>query len=123
MTSIVAEQHEKRTIKNPHMYHEKLHIRFQAYIRGYLLRKKIADRHFYFNDHLKKIIAIQAWWRCVRQRKRYSKSLKERDRQNEVFHQNKYINTKLNKMNDADDKLNRFRKHVSFKLFASYILN
>jgi len=110
----VAEQHEKYTIKN-YIYDEKLVIRLQARIRGYLLRKRITDRLLYFNDNKKKVIAIQAWWRCIKQRKQYCKLLAERVRQNEIFYQNKYLNIQTNKINDTNDRLSRYKKHVSFE--------
>ncbi|KAH0952189.1 hypothetical protein HN011_000264 [Eciton burchellii] len=110
LTSIMAEQHEKYAIKN-YIYDEKLAIRFQAYIRGYLLRKRITDRLLYFNDNQEKVIAIQAWWRCIKQRKQYCKLLAKRARQNEIVYQNKYLNTKTNKINDTNDRLSRYKKH------------
>jgi len=119
--SIMAEQHEKYTTKN-YIYNEKFVIRFQAYIRGYLLRKRITDRLLYFNDNLEKIIAIQAWWRCIKQRKKYCKLLAKRARQNEIFYQNKYLNTKPNKINDRNDRLSRYKKHVSFESYIFHIV-
>lgn len=107
------------------MYDEKLLIKLQAYIRGYLLRKRIANRYAYFNNNLRKIIIIQAWWRGVRQRKHYRKLLQKR-RQNMLLHQNKFSNAKKNKddkpchskllnakINDKNDKLSRYKRHVS----------
>lgn len=107
------------------MYDEKLFTKLQAYIRGYLLRKRIANTYAYFNDNLRKIITIQAWWRGVRQRKRYRKLLQKR-RQNKLLRQNKSLNTKINKddkscynkllnarTNDKNDRLSRYKRHVS----------
>jgi regulatory protein YycI of two-component signal transduction system YycFG len=122
LTSIMAEQHEKYAMKN-YIYDEKLAIRFQAYIRGYLLRKRITDRLLYFNDNQEKVIAIQAWWRCIKQRKQYCKLLAKRARQNEIVYQNKYLNTKTNKINDTNDRLSRYKKHVSFEFRIFYIDN
>ncbi|RLU14769.1 hypothetical protein DMN91_012656 [Ooceraea biroi] len=110
ITSVMMEQHEYYSTKN-YPYNEKLLIGLQACMRGHLLRKKIMDRRFYFNDNLENIIMIQAWWRCVRQRKRYCKLLEERDRQKEIFHQNKYSNIKTNKINDTDDKSSRYKRY------------
>lgn len=93
------------------MYDEKLLTNLQACIRGFLLRKRIADRYAYFDDNLKKIIIIQAWWRGVRQRKQYCKFLKRR-RQNMLLYQskNKLLNARAN---DKIDKLSRYKRHVS----------
>lgn len=99
-------------------YDEKLFTELQACIRGYLLRKRIADRYAYFDDNLRKIIAIQAWWKGIRQRKRYRKLLKKR-RQNMLLHQSKFLNAKTNNKllnagaNDKSDKLSRYKRHVS----------
>lgn len=107
------------------IYDEKLLTKLQACIRGYLLRKEITDRYTYFHDNLRKIIAIQAWWRGVRQRKQYCNML-ERRRQM-LLHQNKFLKIKTsiedkscqNKLlnvrtNDKSDRLNRYKRHVSF---------
>jgi myosin heavy subunit len=105
------------------IYDENLFTGLQAYIRGYLLRKEVAKRRAYFNDYVRKVIAIQAWWRGIRQRKRY---LKERQRQNALLRQNKLLSAKKNykddklrqdkiKVRTSDrDKLGRYKKHVSF---------
>lgn len=108
------------------MYDEKLLIKLQACIRGYLFRKRINDRYAYFDDNLRKIITIQAWWRGIRQRKQYRKLLKRR-RQNMLLHQNKSLNAKTNnkdnrscqnkllnaRANDKGDRLSRYKRHVS----------
>ncbi|XP_011265580.1 ras GTPase-activating-like protein IQGAP1 [Camponotus floridanus] len=108
--------------KNYTAYDEKLFIRLQAGIRGYLLRKKIVDRYAYINDNIRSIIMIQAWWRGIRQRKQYHKLLKEKElnalhhnqllsaktnHKNNKLHQNKLSNIKENNKND---KLNRYKK-------------
>lgn len=108
------------------MYDEKLFIRFQSWIRGYLLRKKIADRYAYILDNIRSIIMIQAWWRGIRERKRYHTLLKEREQQlNALLHHNKLLNTKINKNDklyqdkplnvkrNKNDKLNRYKKQVN----------
>jgi len=105
--SILAEKHEEVYM----MYDEKLFINLQACIRGFLLRKRIADRYAYFNDNLRKIIMIQAWWRGVRQRKQYRKLLKRR-RQNMLLYQSKN-KLLIARTNDKIDKLSRYKKHVS----------
>lgn len=53
-------------------------IKFQAHIRGYLLRKRISDRFTHFYDNIEKVKQLQAWWRNVLIRKYYKKLLKER---------------------------------------------
>lgn len=106
-------------------YDEKLFTKFQACIRGYLLRKRIADRYAYFDDNLEKIIVIQAWWRGIRQRKQYRKLLQKR-RQNILLNQSKSLNAKTNKEDkscrskfsnaktiDKNDRLSRYKRHVS----------
>ncbi|CAL1687839.1 unnamed protein product [Lasius platythorax] len=102
--SVITEKRQKNYV----IYDEKLLIRLQAWIRGYLLRKKMTDRYAYINDNLRSIVMIQAWWRGIRQRKRYHKLLKERERQlNALLRHNKLLNAKANNKND---KLNRYKK-------------
>ncbi|XP_063995334.1 ras GTPase-activating-like protein IQGAP1 [Diachasmimorpha longicaudata] len=60
---------------------EKLIIHLQAFIRGYLVRQRIATRLEYFHDNTDKIIKIQAWWRGVLHRRLYRKKLVERIRE------------------------------------------
>ncbi|XP_018395983.1 PREDICTED: ras GTPase-activating-like protein IQGAP1 [Cyphomyrmex costatus] len=102
--SILAEKHEEVYT----IYDEKLLTKLQACIRGFLLRKNIADRYAYFDDNLRKIIMIQAWWRGVRQRKQYRKLLKRR--QNWLLYQskNKLLNARAN---EKSDKLSRYKRH------------
>lgn len=53
---------------------------------------------------------IQAWWRGIRQRKRYHKLLKNRERQlNASSRHNKLLNAKENNKNY---KLDRYKKQV-----------
>ena len=80
-------------------------IRFQAYIRGYLLRKKFSDRLTCFHDNVDKIIRIQAWWRSIVQRKRYVKLLENKKK---AF-QNTYVKVKPKYINILD----YYREHVS----------
>jgi len=107
------------------IYDEKLLTKFQACIRGYLLRKRITDRYAYFDDNLRKIITIQAWWRGIRQRKLYRKLLKKR--RHMLLHQSKSLNARIAKdddklyqnkslnarVNNKSDKLSRYKRHVS----------
>ncbi|XP_071553686.1 ras GTPase-activating-like protein IQGAP1 [Temnothorax nylanderi] len=117
--SIIAEKREEDYM----MYDEELLAKFQACIRGYLLRKQIADRYAYFDDNLRKIIMIQAWWRGIRQRKQYRKLLQKR-RKTMLQHQSKSLNAKTNKddkschsklsnarTNDKNDRLSRYKRH------------
>lgn len=113
------------------MYDEKLLVKLQACIRGYLMRKRIADKYAYFDDNLRKIIMIQAWWRGIRQRRQYRKLLEKR--KNMLLHQSKSLNTRTNnkdnkschnkllnaRTNDKNDRLSRYRRHVSsnFQIF------
>lgn len=46
-------------------------IRLQAYIRGYLVRERLAQRLHHFHSNVDSVIKIQAWWRKVIQRQRY----------------------------------------------------
>lgn len=113
------------------IYDENLFTRLQAYIRGYMLREKIIKRRAYFNDYVRKVIMIQAWWRGIRQRKRY---LKERERQNILLRQHKLLSAKKDynnkvrqdklkaKSSDWDDKLSRYKRYVSFDLIFGLIL-
>ncbi|XP_018366382.1 PREDICTED: ras GTPase-activating-like protein IQGAP1 [Trachymyrmex cornetzi] len=103
--SILAEKHEEVYM----MYDEKLFINLQACIRGFLLRRRIADRYAYFDDNLRKIITIQAWWRGIRQRKQYRKLLKRR-RQNMLLYQSKN-KLLIARANDKIDKLSRYKRH------------
>ncbi|XP_070512336.1 ras GTPase-activating-like protein IQGAP1 [Cardiocondyla obscurior] len=119
--SIIAERYEEETYI---MYDEKIIIALQAYCRGYLLRKRMAEKYAYFDYHLKKIILIQAWWRGVMQRKKYHKLLQKR-RQNILLLQNKSLNAKSNNKNDKlyydkllnaktihkNDRLSRYKRH------------
>ncbi|XP_011692559.1 PREDICTED: ras GTPase-activating-like protein IQGAP1 isoform X1 [Wasmannia auropunctata] len=103
------------------MYDKKSLIKLQAYTRGYLLRKRIADRYAYFDDNLRAIVTIQAWWRGVRQRKQYRKLLKRR--QNMLLNQRKFLNAETNKdnvyqnkllngrANDKSDRLSYYKRH------------
>ncbi|XP_032684173.1 ras GTPase-activating-like protein IQGAP1 isoform X1 [Odontomachus brunneus] len=78
---------------------EEIITRFQACIRGYLLRKKIHEIRSQFKKNLKKVVMIQAWWRGVMQRKRYLKFL-ERKWQDATLHEHKSLNAKT--MNSYD---------------------
>ncbi|XP_006618095.1 ras GTPase-activating-like protein IQGAP1 isoform X1 [Apis dorsata] len=94
----------KNTIIREHEEHKisKQIIRFQAYIRGYLLRKKISDRFTYFYDNIDKIIKIQAWWRSIVQQKRYMRLLEEKKKFNEKEFQNTYLEVKAKYINVLD---------------------
>lgn len=106
---------EERQINN--IIYEKIIIRFQARIKGYLLRKKIKNR--YFHNNLKKIIRIQALWRGIKQRKQYRKLLEEKRKRTRSLCLNKSLNTNKNR-NYKDDILNRYNDKVSFHLFNLY---
>ncbi|CAL7946505.1 unnamed protein product [Xylocopa violacea] len=82
-------------------------IRLQAYIRGYLLRKKISDRFTYLYDNVDKIVRIQAWWRSIVQRKKYTKLLEEKWKCNGERSQTKYLNVKTKYENILD----YYKKH------------
>lgn len=99
---------------------EEIIIKLQSRIKGYLIRKKIFDRCSYFHRNLEKIIAIQAWWRGIAQRKRYLKLLRaQRKRENAILHENRLLNTKARGM---DDILRQYRKQVSFEFhFCGFI--
>ncbi|XP_017888182.1 ras GTPase-activating-like protein IQGAP1 isoform X2 [Ceratina calcarata] len=98
----------KRIIKNnairEHEEHKitKLLIRFQACIRGYLIRKKISDRLTHFHSNVDKIIQIQSWWRSIVQRKKYAKLLQEKWKQNPERSQNDYLKIKAKYTNILD---------------------
>ncbi|EFN88876.1 Ras GTPase-activating-like protein IQGAP1 [Harpegnathos saltator] len=70
---------------------EEIIIRFQAYIRGYLLRRKIHEIRSQFKKNVRKVITIQAWWRGVMQRKRYLKFL-EKKRQDATLNRDESLN-------------------------------
>lgn len=108
--SVTAKEHAEYLIK------EKI-IQFQAYIRGYLLRKKISDRLTYFHNNVDKIIRIQAWWRSIVQRKRYVKLLEDKKK---AF-QNTYIKVKPNYTNILD----YYREYVSntFPFYFNFSYN
>ncbi|PBC33394.1 Ras GTPase-activating protein IQGAP1 [Apis cerana cerana] len=98
----------KKIIKNTTIREHEEHkiskqiIRLQAYIRGYLLRKKISDRFTYFYDNIDKIIKIQAWWKSIAQRKRYMKLLEEKRKFNGKEFQNTYLEVKAKYINVLD---------------------
>ncbi|XP_028525391.2 ras GTPase-activating-like protein IQGAP1 isoform X2 [Apis cerana] len=98
----------KKIIKNTTIREHEEHkiskqiIRLQAYIRGYLLRKKISDRFTYFYDNIDKIIKIQAWWKSIAQRKRYMKLLEEKRKFNGKQFQNTYLEVKAKYINVLD---------------------
>lgn len=94
---------------------EEIITKFQSRIRGYLIRKKISNiRSPYLNHNLNKIIAIQAWWRGIAQRKRYLKLLEaERKKGNAILCENKLLDK--TKTRDMGDLLRRYREQVSFE--------
>ncbi|OAD59074.1 Ras GTPase-activating-like protein IQGAP1 [Eufriesea mexicana] len=94
----------KSTTIREHEEHEisKQIIQLQAYIRGYLLRKKISDRFTFFYDNVDKVIQIQAWWRNIIQRKRYAKLLEEKRNCNEDKSKNKFLKIKAKYVNILD---------------------
>ncbi|XP_020296828.1 ras GTPase-activating-like protein IQGAP1 isoform X2 [Pseudomyrmex gracilis] len=100
--SLTAEKRERDYTT----FDEKLLIRLQARVRGFLLRNRIANRRAYFRKNLKKIVAIQAWWRGVRQRRRY---LKEKERLCVLARQNNKLSNV--KTSDKNDKLSYYKNH------------
>ncbi|KAL6266711.1 hypothetical protein P5V15_003547 [Pogonomyrmex californicus] len=116
--SVIAEKREEDYM----IYDQKVLTKFQAYIRGYLLRKRIANKYAYLNNNLRKIIMIQAWWRSIRQRKKYRKLLEKKKQM--LVHQKKFLHNKTYKDNrscqnkllntkthDRNDKLSRYKRH------------
>ncbi|XP_076668779.1 ras GTPase-activating-like protein IQGAP1 isoform X2 [Andrena cerasifolii] len=93
--NVTVKEHEKHRIN-------KTIIRFQAYIRGYLLRKRISDKFSYFYDNVDKIIQIQSWWRSIVQRKRYMKIIEEKRKQGAERYRNKYMKVKSKFANILD---------------------
>ncbi|XP_043257073.1 ras GTPase-activating-like protein IQGAP1 [Colletes gigas] len=102
----------KKIVKNTTIKEHEEHkinkqiIRWQACIRGYLLRKRISDRFSYFYRNVDKIIFIQSWWRGIVKRKRYLKLLEERREQDTERYKNKYLKVKAK----FADVLDRYRK-------------
>lgn len=110
--SISAREYEKCKINNQIIW-------FQAYARGYLLRKKLSNRFTYFYNNVDKIIRIQAWWRSVVQRKQYMKLLEDKKKYNEKESQNTSLKVKTKYANILD----YYRKHVNdpFLFFYNFI--
>lgn len=107
--SITAREHEKCTINNQIIW-------FQAYVRGYLLRKKLSNRSTYFYNNVDKIIRIQAWWRSVVQRKQYMKLLEDKKKYNEKESQNMSLKVETKYANILD----YYRKHVNDPFLFCY---
>ena len=61
---------------------EKAIVKFQAHIRGYLCRKRIAERFTHFYNNIDKIVKVQAWWRGAVQRRNYARMLEARLKEN-----------------------------------------
>ena len=110
--SISAREYEKCKINNQIIW-------FQAYARGYLLRKKLSNRFTYFYNNVDKIIRIQAWWRSVVQRKQYMKLLEDKKKYNEKESQNTSLKVETKYANILD----YYRKHVNdpFLFFYNFI--
>ncbi|KAH9360211.1 hypothetical protein HPB48_016880 [Haemaphysalis longicornis] len=51
--------------------------RLQAHARGLLVRRGVQDRYSFYSEHIKEIIRLQSWFRAIRQRRRYCKTLYE----------------------------------------------
>ncbi|XP_050481598.1 ras GTPase-activating-like protein IQGAP1 isoform X1 [Bombus huntii] len=98
--SITARKHKKCKINNQIIW-------FQAYARGYLLRKKLSNRFTYFYNNVDKIIRIQAWWRSIVQRKQYEKLLEDKKKYNEKKSQNTSLKVETKYANILD----YYRKH------------
>lgn len=107
--SITAREYEKCRISNQIIW-------FQAYARGYLLRKKLSNRITYFYNNVDKIIRIQAWWRSVVQRKQYMKLLEDKKKCNEK----EFQNTSLKVETKYTNILDYYRKHVNDPFLFCY---
>lgn len=107
--SITAREYEKCRINNQIIW-------FQAYARGYLLRKKLSDRIIYFSNNVDKIIRIQAWWRSVVQRKQYIKLLEDKKKYNDK----EFQNTSLKVETKYTNILDYYRKHVNDPFLFCY---
>ncbi|XP_077489981.1 ras GTPase-activating-like protein IQGAP1 [Amblyomma americanum] len=51
--------------------------RLQAHARGFLIRSAVREQCAFYRQHLEQIVRIQAWFRSVRQRRRYRRMLYE----------------------------------------------
>ncbi|XP_077561337.1 ras GTPase-activating-like protein IQGAP1 [Haemaphysalis longicornis] len=51
--------------------------RLQAHARGLLVRRCVQDRYSFYSEHIKEIVRLQSWFRAIRQRRRYCKTLYE----------------------------------------------
>lgn len=107
--SITARKHKKCKINNQIIW-------FQAYARGYLLRKKLSNRFTYFYNNVDKIIRIQAWWRSIVQRKQYEKLLEDKKKYNEKKSQNTSLKVETKYANILD----YYRKHVNDPFLFCY---
>lgn len=107
--SITAREYEKCRINNQIIW-------FQAYARGYLLRKKLSNRIIYFSNNVDKIIRIQAWWRSVVQRKQYIKLLEDKKKYNDK----EFQNTSLKVETKYTNILDYYRKHVNDPFLFCY---
>lgn len=79
---------------------EMIIIRFQAHIRGYLLRQSVSNKFTYYHDNIDKVKKIQIWWRAILAR-RYS--------ENYLNAENEYAAVQ------EMSTFKFFRKHVSFR--------
>ncbi|XP_021188821.3 ras GTPase-activating-like protein IQGAP1 [Helicoverpa armigera] len=74
--SIIDKTNKNHVNKYMQMVIEKAVVKLQAYCRGYLIRKAIANRLQFFKDNEEYIIKIQAWWRKAIIEKKYGTLIK-----------------------------------------------
>lgn len=80
---------------------DRLIRRLQAHTRGYLLRRRLADER-------QKVVAIQAWWRGLLQRRKYASLLEARIRRR-ADDACRFARVK----SKYRDTLDHYREHVS----------
>lgn len=74
--SIIDKTNKHHINKYKHMIIEKTIAKLQAHCRGYLLRQSLAARLNLFQNNVKHVVRIQAWWRKVMIQRKYGTMIK-----------------------------------------------
>lgn len=74
-------------------------IKFQAHIKGYLIRQKY-ERILYFTKYVKSIVKIQSWWKSILARREYKQLL------------NLYLSQKRAVKTPPEDPQTRYKRMV-----------
>lgn len=100
---------EKRQLSN----HDWL-VRFQAVSRGYLQRRRMVARRRHFQQHSATIVALQARWRGVLQRRRFTILLSARRAAVQVERLRDEVETLRRRNQWETELLQRFQPHVRY---------